>query len=132
MFEFLNDVEDLTKEFQKKEFYKEMKKYEDFQNIKFDKLVIVGKTYRSWGQFSQETYIGILNELWYFYIEIENNIIKKIFKSRNIDLSFDFFYSRELIKKDKESNIKEIKVMLLYKKLQNKLSEKKIEKGSKI
>lgn len=132
MFEFLNDVEDLTKDFQKKEFYKEMKDNADFQDIKFNKFVIVGKTYRSYEAFSQETYIGIINELWYFYIEVENNIIKKIFKSKNIDVAFDFFYSREIIKNEKENNIKEIKVMLLYKKLQKKLSEKKVEKGTKI
>ncbi len=132
MFELLNDVEDLTQEFQKKQFYKEMKKNVDFQDIKFSKFVIIGKTYRSWGSFSQETYIGILNELWYFYIEVENNIITKIFKNKNIDIAFDVFYSREIIKNEKEKNIKEIKVMLLYKKLQKKLSDKKIEKGNKI
>lgn len=133
MFELLNEIENLTK-FIKKEktllFFIEEKIKE--MNIELKKILFLGTTYRSVSEWSQKTYLGIINDYFYFYLEIENDICKKIVIDKNIYLIFDFFYSREFIKNEKNQNLAEIKSLILFQKLQKKLLKLNKEKLKKI
>lgn len=133
MFELLNEIEDLTT-LTKKEKDVMFLVTEQIQEMKIDikKILILGKTYRAISQWSQKTYLGIINDYFYFYVEIENNICKKLMIDKNAQLVFDYFYSRELIKNEKNQDLKEIKSLLLYQKLQEKLFKRDKEKLKKI
>lgn len=133
MFELLNEIEDLTT-LTKKEKDVMFLVTEQIQemNVQIKKILILGKTYRSISKWSQKTYLGIVNDYLYFYIEIENDTCHKIIVDKNAQLVFDYFYSRELIKNEKDQNLKEIKSLLLYQKLQEKLFKRDKEKLKKI
>lgn len=133
MFELLNSIESLTKETKQNKIFMFFLNQEiEERKIVFSNIVILGKTHRKFHEYSQETYIGILNDTWFFYIEIENNQFKTILVNKDIELVFDIFYSREIIKEEKDYNLKEIKSMLLYKKLYLKMINKSKEKFKKI
>ena len=113
MFEFINYIDCLTLKFKNNSFLlKIFKNY--LNNNKLSEISILGETYRAYDKWSQQTYIGILNKKIFFYLNVENNEIKKCFMSENIYLAFDEFYQRDLIKNEKEYCIKLVKSTLLY------------------
>lgn len=133
MFELLSSIETLTKETKRKSHIMSSLEIEtNERKINLSHLMILGKTYREWGKNSQETYLGIINDYYFFYLEVVDTHCKSIVINKNIEVVFDFFYSREIIKSDKNYNIKEIKCMLLYKKLYEKMTSKSREKLKKI
>lgn len=133
MFELLNEIEDLTKLTKKeKDVMFWVKEQIQEMNVQIKKILILGKTYRSISKWSQKTYLGIINDYFYFYIEIENDTCHKIIIDKNAHIVFDYFYSRELIKNEKDKNLREIKSLLLYQKLQEKLFKRDKEKLKKI
>lgn len=133
MFELLSSIESLTKETKRKSHIMSSLEIEtNERKINLSHLMILGKTYREWGKNSQETYLGIINDYCFFYLEVVDTHCKSIVINKNIEVVFDLFYSREIIKSDKNHNIKEIKCMLLYKKLYEKMTSKSREKLKKI
>lgn len=133
MFEILNNIEILTQNFINN---KNLMLYinEEFnkKNLKNVNILLLGKTERKLINCLQETYVGLINDYWFFYIELENGISKSIIINKDVDLIYDLFYSRELLKNEKAMHIKEVKCMLLYKKLNINMKRKFKEKAKKI
>lgn len=133
MFEILNNIEILTQNFITNKnlmFYinEEINK----KKLKNVNILLLGKTERKLTHCIQETYVGVINDYWFFYIELEDGISESIIINKNVDLIYDLFYSRELLKNEKDIHIKEIKCMLLYKKLNMNMKKKFKEKAKKI
>lgn len=133
MFELLNNTEELTKDTVKnKHMMFSLKEEIQKKGINANKIIILGKTQRSWQDYSQETFLGIINDYWFFYIEFENEKISSFYTNKKIEIVFDLFYNREIIKNEKEHNIREIKCMILYRKLYEKFLQRKKDKVKKI
>lgn len=132
MFDLLNAIESLSEISSQQEINNYLKDKIKDKNIFINKLLVLGKTYRTCGLWEQKTYIGIINEIWFFYLETENNNCQNIILDKNCDIIFDIFYGRELIKSEKDYYIKEMKCLLLYDKLQTKMLSRYKEKTRKI